>query len=85
MPALATLPALADIRFRDEIFGGCPVSEIEGYREGVLLQLPQITELDSEACEGGERSRAENGYLRSVLEFTRQIDAIKVHKDPSLW
>lgn len=43
---LKHLPLLKEVSLRDLHFGVCPVTQLDGYRNAVLLSLPQLMVLD---------------------------------------
>ena len=48
---LKHLPLLKEVSLRDLHFGACPVTQLDGYRNAVLISLPQLMVLDGiEVC-----------------------------------
>jgi|EP01047_Picozoa_sp_COSAG01_P029941 hypothetical protein len=74
---LAELPALHDLSFTDPMFGQCPVVDIPDYRDTVILECRQLQTLDGVAVDSHSRLVAEDGHLRSALEFDAKVEAIK--------
>ena len=77
LTVLSALPALHDLSFADPMFGDSPVVRTSGYRDSVIMQCRQVQMLDGVRVTGGARAEAEDGYLRSVLEFNARIDGIR--------
>jgi hypothetical protein len=77
LTVLSTLPALHDLSFADPMFGTSPVVSTNGYRDSIIMQCRQVQMLDGVRVTPGARAEAEDGYLRSVLEFNARIDGIR--------
>ena len=48
---LSELPALHDLSFTDPMFGRCPVADVAGYRDTIILQCRQVQTLDGLAVD----------------------------------
>ena len=54
--------------FSDVHFGACPVSQLEGYRNSVLIWLKQLRVLDGTEVRDADRESAQDAYLNQVTK-----------------
>ncbi len=71
---LSGLAGLRSVSFEDIHFGACPVTKLEGYRNFALCYLNQVTHLDGLEVSAGDRKRAEDAYVESVVRFNNKIE-----------
>lgn len=73
---LARLPCLRELSFDDAHFGACPIVSREGYRDAVVRALPRLSALDNVAVEEGDRAKAKDAHLQSVLDLQEKLDRV---------
>ena len=75
LQCLGGLPNLRDLRLRDEIFGACPVTRGDGYRNFVLCVAKQLLTLDEQPVQMGDRKLLMNTCNASLIQ--RPVDVLR--------
>lgn len=68
---------LSDIAFQDIHFGKCPVMEIDGIREFLLLTCPHAKVIDGVKVNNRQQQQSEDMYYHQIQDFNQMLRQIE--------